>query len=140
MSRSVVAPAVSSLREIGAQALEPAVEDDPLAVAVFFFGSRARGEARPDSDVDLCVVLHPDAADKASLLNARLRYASVPGLDVSVFQLLPVYVRRRVLAEGRSVWVRDEDALYEAARRTTREWELFRPDFEMHLAEIARAR
>ena len=28
-------------------------------VAVYLFGSHARGEARSDSDVDLCVVLDP---------------------------------------------------------------------------------
>ncbi len=57
-----------------------------------------------------------------------------------MFQRLPLYVQSRVLREGRVLFVRDEDALYEAAFRTVRAWELFRPRYEAYLAEVARGR
>ena len=43
---------------------------------VLVFGSRARGEARPDSDVDLAVILHEDIADywQEKFLLADLSY------------------------------------------------------------------
>ncbi len=40
--------------------------------AIIAFGSRVRGEARPDSDLDLFVLLHAPAAD-AGVLRRRLR-------------------------------------------------------------------
>lgn len=41
---------------------------------VILFGSRARGEARPDSDIDLLVVLDDDAPEEA--LGWRRRHAA----------------------------------------------------------------
>ena len=40
--------------------------------AILVFGSRARGQARPDSDLDLLVLLHAPASD-GSALRCRLR-------------------------------------------------------------------
>ena len=52
---------------------------------VILFGSHARGEAGPDSDVDLIVVeAEPFGPDRdVRLEEARLRHA-LPGFDVSV--------------------------------------------------------
>ncbi len=46
------------------------------------FGSRARGEARPDSDLDL-LVIEPDEVPKRRAETARLR-RELRGLDVVV--------------------------------------------------------
>lgn len=40
--------------------------------AILVFGSRARGQARPDSDLDLCVLLQTSASD-CTVLRRRLR-------------------------------------------------------------------
>ena len=48
-------PSLAPQRETLAQCIEAMDRVMPLR-AVYLFGSHARGEARPDSDVDLCVV------------------------------------------------------------------------------------
>ena len=48
-------PSLAAQRDIIARCLEKMNEAMPLE-RVYLFGSHARGEARPDSDVDLCLV------------------------------------------------------------------------------------
>jgi hypothetical protein len=118
--------------------LVDAARDDRDVLALILYGSRARGDAGPDSDVDVAVVLADARREPAEAGRIQLRYASLGDADVQVFQRLPLYVQSRVLREGRVLFVRDEDALYEAAFRTVRAWELFRPRYEAYLAEVAR--
>jgi hypothetical protein len=82
-----------------------------------------------------CVSSSCRAASRAS---KRLDYLAGTDLDLSIFQQLPLYVRTRVLKEGRVVSVRDEDALYEVAIRTAKQWKDFRPIYRMYLDEVAR--
>ena len=118
-----------------------AATNDERVLAVLLFGSRARGEGTPSSDVDLCVVLDPTRADSRSAASVKLAYlGATPGaFDIQVYQSLPIYVRKRVLAEGRVVYCRDDDALYALARRTIGEFEDFRPRYQCYLDEVARA-
>ena len=57
---------------------------DPIAI--YLFGSRARGDAREDSDYDLLIVVPDDFP--ASQLNSAIAYALVEGrripMDVSI--------------------------------------------------------
>ena len=118
-----------------------AVTNDQRVLAVLLFGSRARGEATGSSDVDLCVVLDPARTDAGTAVSVRMTYleGTPDAFDIQVYQSLPIYVRKRVLAEGRVVYCRDDDALYALARRTIREFEDFRPRYQSYLDEVARA-
>ncbi|MGH7818290.1 MAG: nucleotidyltransferase domain-containing protein [Candidatus Binatia bacterium] len=114
---------------------------DPEVLAVILFGSEARGEAGLASDLDVCLVLPGRRHPSVHLSEKKLQYAAAhPGLDVQVFQQLPLYVRRRVLRDGRVLWTRDEDMLYEVAFRTAQEFEDFRPRYEEYLRSVERAR
>ena len=67
------------------------------------FGSTARGEARPDSDVDVLVVLSPD--DRRTVYDlVEIEYAIaevVPGpVDVAVADHLKPAIKQRVLADA----------------------------------------
>ena len=60
--------------------------------AVYLFGSHARGEARPDSDVDLCIVA--DGAAEQLKTAQAFRRAMRPIRPKPSFTLVPIAARR----------------------------------------------
>lgn len=108
---------------------------DPDVLAVLLYGSQARGDAGPRSDVDLCLVLDPAFSPEA--VPAKGATYLHPDLDVRIFTALPLAVRRRVLREGKILYARDEDSLYDLAIRTAKEWEDFRHVYEDYLEAVA---
>jgi len=113
-------------------------KDDPDVLAVMLFGSRARGEAGLDSDFDVCLVLTSGPTCDADGTQKRLDYLAEADLDLTIFQQLPLYVRSRVLREGKVLFVRDENQLYDVAIRTVKAWEDFRHIHRMYLDAVAR--
>jgi predicted nucleotidyltransferase len=111
---------------------------DGEVLAVILFGSQARGDAGPGSDVDVCLVAAPHLSSREEATRKRLEYLSESDLDLCVFQQLPLHVRRRVLKEGTVLFTRDEDTLYALAARTARAYEYFRPIQRRYLDEVAR--
>ena len=95
--------------------------DDPSVLAVLVFGSVARGEQGPTSDVDVCLVLRPEISEGMS--EKRLEYLARSDLDIQIFQQLPLPIRRRVFKEGRVLLSKDDDALYGLAYRTAQAFE-----------------
>jgi hypothetical protein len=74
-------------------------------VLVFIlFGSVARGQARKDSEIDLCIVtaLNIPETEKMNLLS----YGSGK-IDVSFFWDLPITIRFRVIREGKVLFCKD---------------------------------
>jgi predicted nucleotidyltransferase len=110
---------------------------DADVVAVFLFGSRARGGSVPGSDTDVCLVLGPGNYGPMVVHRKRLSYLKEGNTDVHVFSQLPLYIRRRVLKEGRILLCRDDDLLYEIAFRTAQAFEDFRHLYYGYLEELA---
>jgi predicted nucleotidyltransferase len=121
-------------------ALQSEAETDRDVIALLAFGSAARGERA--RDVDVAVVLRPQSAalgpDKTLQYAAHSSGTKGVGLDVCVFQDVPLYLRHRILRDAHILWTRDEPTLYDVALATVREWEDFRPHYEMYLQEVAR--
>ena len=114
-------------------------QEDHDVLAALLFGSVARGEQTSRSDVDVCLVLHARRYDSLALSRKKLEYLHQDGLDVHIFQQLPLYIRRRVLKEGKVLLEKDVDALYALAFRTAQAFEDFKPIYYTYLAEVARA-
>ena len=100
---------------------------DPDVLAVMAFGSRARGDATPSSDTDICLVRHSGSRRDPDLSRKRLDHLVHVDLDIQVFQQLPLYIRSRVLKDGRILFCRDEEKLHALAFRTARAFEYFQP-------------
>jgi uncharacterized protein len=94
-----------------------AMRDDILALAhahgaydVRVFGSVARGEATPDSDVDLLVAFHPDVKiGFFELADIEIKLSRLIGwrVDLRTPQELSRYFRHEVLQDARGLDEKD---------------------------------
>ena len=91
-------PSLQDQRETLARCLEAMNRVMPLR-AVYLFGSHARGEARPDSDVDLCIVA--DGAERQLKAAEKFRLALWDEWPHPPFTLVPITSQR--LAEKKKV-------------------------------------
>jgi predicted nucleotidyltransferase len=91
-------PSLTPQRETLARCLEAMNDVMPLR-AVYLFGSHARGEARTDSDVDLCIVA--DGAERQLEAAQIFARAIRPIRPKPSFTLVPITPKR--LAEKRSI-------------------------------------
>lgn len=112
-------------------------------VFAFLFGSQATGRMRPDSDVDVAVLLDDDVAPAdylaASLRLARRleRTAAVGPVEaVVVLNVAPLRLAGRVLRDRIVVFSADEPARVRYESETLRRF----IDFELHAAPLARQR
>ena len=85
-------------------------------VEVYLFGSQARGDARPDSDIDLYVVLEDERLPTFDLSTAvaQARSGSPEAVDIVLatrsshekFQATPGAMARRIRHEGIRIYAR----------------------------------
>lgn len=114
-------------------------KNDEDVLAVMLFGSYVRN--KKFSDIDVCVVLKLGKFDPLFLSKKRLEYLAVfPNLDVQIFQQLPLYVKIRVLKEGKTIFCKNEDLLYDLSFSTVRQFEYFKPRYLSYLEGVLHAR
>lgn len=104
----------------------------------YLFGSQVTGGARPDSDVDVAVML-ADGISPHSYLDMALRLtraladaSGVRGLEVVVLNDAPLPLRGRVLRGRQVLFSADEPRRVEYESRTLREF----TDFDRHAREL----
>ncbi len=117
-----------SLRSI----VQKAKNDEDI-LAVVLFGSYARKETF--RDVDVALVIWPERFNQADVLHWEMQY-SERDLDVSIYQQLPLYVQLDVLRDGVPQLVKDDDAFYDIAFGTLREWNDFRARYYLYLEAV----
>ncbi len=84
-------PSLRKQREVLHQIIEAMAQVRPLQ-RVILFGSHARGEARPDSDVDLCVVAEEAEEQIQTAIQFRRQLRAIA--DRPTLTLIPISPRR----------------------------------------------
>ena len=104
---------------------------EPVVVA-YLFGSQARGDAGPLSDVDVAILLEGDLSP-GEALSLRLRLMEAIGralcverVDVVVLNGAPHLLQHRVIRDGRVLFCRDELARVRYEFRVLRDYLDFR--------------
>lgn len=87
--------------------------DEADVVAAYLFGSQARGEVGPLSDVDVAVWLGPEVRDdrrfdrRLALSAAASRALATDEVDLVVLNDAPPLLRHRVIRDGKLILDRD---------------------------------
>ncbi len=115
--------------------IEKARKDKDI-LAVSLFGSFARGE-KNYGDIDVCLFLRGKKPNKV-ISKKKLEYVSEFGdrFDIQIFQQLPLYIRERVLREGKILLSKNTDLLYDIAIAFIKEYEDYRPIYESYLEAV----
>jgi hypothetical protein len=130
---------ISVPRKGGLRALLNRTKEDQRILAVLLFGSVARKQNHEGSDTDICLVLVPGAYTPLQLSRTKLEYLQDFDQDVHVFQQLPLYIRKRVLKDGKILYSRDTDSLYEVAFTFIREYGDYEHIYHDYLGDLSRA-
>ena len=104
----------AAIREALRRHIDTRYRPDPNVVAVYLFGSFARGTAAPGSDVDLLVVVERDLRPARDRIPDHLPSAFPVGVDVIVWTREEMEERlaqhdrmaRTILAEGEALFER----------------------------------
>ena len=100
-----------------------AISHQAKVKAIYLFGSQARGEAGPLSDIDLCVIAQGISEEEK---NNILGYGSEK-VDIVLFDDLPLTIKVRVFREGKLLYQTSQRYVDELAWRTTKEYFDFKP-------------
>jgi hypothetical protein len=100
----------------------------PEVEAAYLFGSQAGGRARPESDIDLAILVTPGAATDPRAELARLfdrlgRVVRSDRLDVVLLNGAPSLLRHRVVSRGRLLFAREARTRIRFVARTIQDYQ-----------------
>ncbi len=99
--------------ELVEQPIRQALADEPIEI-VYLFGSQARGDAGPLSDVDIAVLACDDVppddytALQLRLMTRLMRALKRDDVQVVILNRAPILLQHRVIRDGRLLLCRDE--------------------------------
>ena len=115
-------------------------KQDKDILAILIFGSVARGEQHNNSDIDICLMLMPQRQPYENIFMSRkrLEYLSKFDMDIHIYQQMPLYIKKRILKEGKVIFMRNENLLYHLAIKTIKEFEDYKHIYYDYLEEVAK--
>ncbi len=103
---------------------------------IFLYGSVAAGQARNDSDIDLCLWYDGDTTEAERFSFACIKELSDSRFDIQIFSHLPLYIRIEVI-RGRLLYAKDMRFVYDVAYRTIRDFDDFKHRFYDYIGKEA---
>jgi predicted nucleotidyltransferase len=123
------------------EALVNCLAAQPDVLAAYLFGSYATGKARPESDVDVAVLL--SGTDEMERFERRLRLMGEVeealgrrSADVVVLNDAPPLLAHQVLMHGRLIFERDRAGRVEFEVRTGKIYADLQPMYEYHSHDL----
>ena len=110
----------------------------PAVRLAVLFGSTARGEARPRSDVDLGVLLDPDTRDLRIHVEAELGRAAEREVDVIYLGEAPPLLRFEISREGVLLFEKEDGLWTDVKVRAMVDWWDWAPYARMFTAAAVR--
>jgi predicted nucleotidyltransferase len=118
--------------------LEPIVtraRDDDDVLALVVFGSFTKDGAEPYNDIDVCLFLYPEKTSGTA--KKTIEYLDLYSeYDIHFFSDLPLYIKKRVLEEGKILINKNYDLLFDIYIKTIKDWGLFRPHYQTFLEAV----
>jgi len=113
--------------------LEKAKKDKQV-IAVALFGSSLKSKGR---DIDLCLFLDKKYSN-LEMSKQRMDYLKIADkeVDLQIFQQVPIYIRIRILKEGKILLSKNSPELYEIAFSTIKEFGFYKKLYTMYLQEV----
>ena len=113
------------------QRIQKSIEEDDDILAFVVYGSFARGEKY--NDIDICLFLYPDKAELKD--QKHLLYLSMfsDQFDIHIFSDLPLVIKSRVLNDGKIIYNKDFDVLFDIYCNTIKDFNLFEPHLNTYL-------
>jgi predicted nucleotidyltransferase len=126
--------------------LKDVFEQEPAIVLAYLFGSYARGQAGPLSDVDIALLLAGSPDDdrcfeiRIDMMGRVMDALHVNEVDVAILNQAPLALRYRVVRDGQVLFCRDENIRIAFTAQTVSRYLDFKPVIDLFdQATLARA-
>ena len=96
------------------------LKKEEKVLAIILCGSREKGYERESSDIDICVVA-PEGGK--NIFEKILKLMQNERIDIKLFEDLPLFLKIKIIEEGKAIFVRDENKLFEYFSLIRKIWE-----------------
>ena len=111
--------AQSEIALMGIEGIAGELHDKRTVIALILFGSAARGQKRPFSDIDLCIVTSGMVPGNERL---DLKSYGSQTIEIHLLDELPLAIRFKVVSEGKLIFCKDDLALHRVVADIIREY------------------
>ena len=87
---------------------------DKNIIALILFGSYAKGNVKPNSDIDICIIRKEGSMPHDFEI---LDYQDRKTFDILFYDKLPFYIKFKVFSEGKILALNDEKSFFKIRRK-----------------------